>query len=189
MNNNKIKKILYLRIFSLLIAFLLFIFIPSSLLAQVTPEERQELREFQYEDRLEKPEKPKTADEIMELLKERAMLKIKERRKQLLLKTRVSLGMTHGFETNPANDSLEKGDSFMEETFNFNWVPTFEKWLSADVGYSLTDTNYFEQRTIDTADHSLTGSLKYYHYPSNKILLEPGIGYTWLLYDFDKTSN
>ena len=54
------------------------IFFPSPLFAQVTDEEKQELKESRYENIKDREEKPKTADEIMSILKERAMLKIKE---------------------------------------------------------------------------------------------------------------
>jgi len=93
-----------------------------------------------------------------------------------------------GFETNPLNDALEKGDYFNEESFSINWVPTFSEQWGADIGYRVTHQNYFEQTDLSTLDQALTGSLKYYPWEDGKLLLQPGAEFEWLYYPKDDLS-
>ncbi len=152
-------------------------------------DESREQREFKTEDRLESAGKPETINVLIEKLKERAALKMKEQRRKLLLKTRTSAGVTYGHEKNPANDGLEKGDSFMEENFSFAWTPTFHNSVSADVGIRVAKQDYFEQFLISTNDYAVSGSWKFYPFENRKLSIEPGMEYEWLNYPNDSSSS
>ena len=183
----KNKKIIVL-VFNL--SGLIFL-LANSLYAQGLSNAAREQRESKIEDRRDEREdlkKPKTAQEIIEYLKERAGILKKERRLKELLETKFSAGYTFGIETNPANDSLQKGDEFSEEDFSMDWVPTFTKKLSGDAGYRLTKQNYFEEDTLSTFDHTVSGSLKWIPFKSGKVILTPMAEYDWLVYPNDVSS-
>jgi len=176
-----------------------FIFIyPTFIFAQGLSDETREQQEYKQEQHLEDLEKlkeiqttPKTAEEVLEMLKARAKEKIEERRKKELLKTKISAGVTSGYETNPANtqDILEKGDSWWEDTFSFNWLPKLNSALSADLGYSLAFKYYFEQEGLGTENHSFNGSFKYLPLDSGKLTVEPGFRQEWNVYPYDDASS
>ncbi len=182
MKNNKISFLL----------FLIFIFVfaipPLPSYAQTTPE-AVEQREFKIIDRTEELlKKPETAEELIKMLKERAEMKLKEKRKALLKKTKWSTGVISGYETNPANDANDKNDFYVEEDFSFNWLPTFHNNISADVGYRFANQTYYEQTDLNTQDHTISASLKFYPFESGKLYLQPGIEHEWLWYTLDDTS-
>lgn len=156
--------------------------------AQVS-EEAKEQKEFSVQDRREVLlKKPETAEEILKMLKERAEIKIKEKRRALLLKTKFAMGLKGGFESNPLNDAEEKSDFFVEEEFTANWLPTFNEWLGADLGYRLTNQGYAEQTDLSTFDNDASFSLKYTPFESGEIILQPGGEYEWLNYPLDESA-
>lgn len=179
--------------------FLLAGFLSCSLpvFAQVSDETRtqfedeQEQRREEIEEFRELQTAPKTAEEVLEMLKERAKERLAEKRRAELLKTKISAGVTSGYESNPANvqDEAEKGDGFLETTFSANWVPKFSDDLKADMGYSLYAKMFNEQNTLNTENHSLNSSLKYTPLASGKLTLEPGGKYEWNIYPFDDSSS
>ncbi len=186
------------KLFFISFIFSLIFTCPNFLLAQSLSDETREQQEAKQEQRLEDLERlkeiqtaPKTAEEVLEMLKERAKEKIKERRKKELLKTKISAGVTSGYETNPSNtqDILEKGDSWWEDTFSFSWLPKLKSDLSADVGYSLAFKYYFEQEGLGTENHALNASFKYLPLDSGKLTLEPGFRQEWNIYPYDSSSS
>ena len=180
------KKRLPLVLCFITILLLPFYAAPSYLYAQST-EETAEQRGSRIEDKKEDLlEKPETPAEILRMIRERAEVKIEEKRKQLLWKTKTAAGLKFGFETNPLNDQAEKGDWFVEEELTFNWVPTFTEHLGADVGYRVTNQSYMEQTDLDTFDNDFTASLKYYPFESHELFLQPGATYEWLAYPRDE---
>lgn len=166
--------------------------------AQTAADDTREQREAYLEDQKERlqeledlRQKPRTAEEVLEMLKKRAEEKLKEKRRKMLLKTKISAGATSGFQTNPASvqNETEKGDSVYDENFSFKWVPSLTDRLNADVGYSLYDQNFTQQENIDNENHTISSALKYYALQSGKLLLEPGVKYEWLIYPFDAASS
>ncbi len=168
---------------------------PSLSFAQLSSEELLENREAERERRIEDLENlkqiqaaPKTAADVLELLKERAKTKIEEKRKELLRKKKFSVGVTAGYESNPLNDGNNKGDSYNENSFTFDWTPTFSPTLSGDFGYSLYNRMYFDQNIINSNTHTLSGFLKIIPFKSGKFSIEPGVKKEWSLYPFDESS-
>ncbi len=164
--------------------------------AQLTDETREQ-REQTIEDRLDEledqrniKERPKTAEDVFEVLKKKAELRLQQRKKDLFLKTKMYAGLTYGYTSNPQglqHDS-EKGDFVVEDNFTFKWVPTFFDRLSGDFGYTYYGQIYSELENINSDDHSLSAGLKYYALRSGKLLIEPVIRYEWLMYPFDSSS-
>ena len=182
-------KISHLNSFNVLF-LLTFIFLAAvqPAFAQKTDETAQQ-REFSIEDKMERLFKEdETVEGVLKLLKERAEAKIKEKRRQQLLKTRISASGYAGLESNPLNDENEKTDVFIEEDFAFNWLPTFNKDFSADIGYRLANQTYMEQTDLSTFDHVWNAILKYYPFDSHLLMLQPGIEYDWLTYPLDETA-
>jgi len=168
---------------------------PSMSFAQLSSEELLENREAERERRIEDLENlkqikaaPKTAADVLELLKERAKTKIEEKRKELLRKKKFSVGVTAGYESNPLNDGNNKGDSYDENSFTMDWTPTFSPTLSGDIGYSFYNRNYFDHVAINSDTHTLSGWLKIIPFKSGKFSIEPGVKKEWSLYSFDETS-
>ena len=170
-----------------------FVLFPSQVRAQLSDHSREQ-SEFKQDDQKDstqalQADRPMTAEEVMEMLKERAREKLKGERHKLLLKTNWSSGLAFKFDTNPASDALQKGDQSLDKTFSFDWTPEFNSYFSGDLGYYLVDTDYAEQRAFNSINHSLTGKLKYYPSKSKRYFIEPGIGYEWNIYDFDTSSD
>ena len=185
----KIKITLFLFVLS---SFVLFQRSPA--LAQLSDEVREHrekmieerLRDIEEQQILEK--KPKTADDVLQMLKEKAEIRLKEKRRKQLLQTKVSAGLTYGYQSNPQSlqNDTEKGDFVLEDNASIKWTPTFTPRLSADIGYSFYDQNFSQQESIDSEDHTIGGTLKYYTFKSGKLVLEPSLKYEWLVYPFDK---
>ena len=174
----------------ILLIFGFFLFTLGSSYAQVEPEQKQERREAQKEERREElAAPPETAKDIIEQLKERALIKLKEKRRQMLLKTKLSAGILYGFETNVNQDAETKGDYYVEEDFSLSWVPTFNKYLGLNTGYWLVNQSYFEQTDSSSLDHALNFSLVLTPFESGKLKLEPGLEHEWLWYPTSKESS
>lgn len=185
-------------ILSVFLVLIVTLFPPSSVYAQGSlSDEARAQREFERERRVEEREelreidrKPKTAEEVLEMLKERAKEIIAERRRKELLKTQISAGTTYIYETNPSSavkNSLTPDGSF-ENTFSMSWVPKFSKIWSGNFGYSLTDLNYVGEEGLGTFDHSVNGDLTYLTF-GGKLSLTQNNKHTWLLYPFDAPSS
>ena len=186
------KKILFLLYF-----LIIFLFSAIPIFAQISEdarnqfEDNQERRREELEQLRELQTTPKTAQEVLEMLKERATERLMKKRRAELLKTKITAGMTNGYESNPANsqDTAEKGDSWLENTFSASWVPKFTNYLRADMGYSLSTKIHSEQESLNTENHSLNASFKYIPLKSGKLTLEPGTKQEWNLYPFDNSSS
>lgn len=133
--------------------------------------------------------KPKTAEEVLAYLKEKAEELKKEKRRKELLNFKFSTGYSVGLESNPANDAFQKGDEFSQEDFSASWVPTFNKQLSGDATYRLSKQNYHESEELSTFDHTISGSFKWNPFKSGKLVLTPLQEYDWLIYPFDSSSS
>jgi len=133
-----------------------------------------------------------TADEFLKRLRERAELKLKERRLKMLRKFKGSFGLSYGYEDNPnySNPTTHiQSASFIEQDFSLAWLPTFNKFLGANVSYNLAKQDYLTFGTLTYYDHIANTSLKYYPYHSLKLILEPGASYEWLIFPHDPSSD
>ncbi len=153
-------------------------------------EEARDRRQEELQELRQLDKKPKTAEEVLQMLKEKAKEKITERRRKELLKTQISAGVTYIYETNPS--SAVKGsltpDPSLEDTFSINWVPKLTRNLSGNVGYSVTDLNYFGEEALGTADHVLNADMIYSAF-GGKLSLNDSSKYEWYIYPFDAPSN
>jgi len=168
----------------------------TSLWAQVTPEELTDQREADRERQRELREdfeelrkEPQTAQEVADMLREKALLRIKGRRKELLKKRRFSTGVTFGTESNPATNSAEKGDQWIEDTFSAHWTPIWSKKFSGDFGYNLTDRNYFEQTALGSVDHTFNLSLTLSSLMEGRLTLDSGIYFDIFVYPYDSSAS
>lgn len=157
-------------------------FINQAFLYAQTAEERAEQREAVINETVETLEKPETAKDIVEKLKERALLKVKEKRRQLLLKTKMSASVLYGFESNVSQDSSTKGDYYVEEDFSIYWQPTFNRYFGLDTGFWLVNQSYSEQTDSSSMNSALNFTINFTPFESGKVKLSPGIEYEWLWY-------
>lgn len=127
--------------------------------------------------------------DLIELLKQRALLKLKEKKRKHLLKVNLFSSVASGYETNVYNDSSNKGDFFSNQFLMLSWEPMFTPQLGLNIRglsynqvYSeLTDNNYLYS-SIDTA-------LRWYPFLDGKLRLEPGAGYETLWYEHSSESS
>lgn len=157
--------------------------------AQVEPEDKLEQRETKIQEAVEALKRPpETAKDIIEMLKERALLRIKERRRELLLKTKLSAGIAWGFETNVTQASDTKGDYYREDNFSLYWQPTFNRYFGLDTGYWLVNQAYTEQTDSSSLDHAVNFTVNLTPFENGRLKLSPGIEYEWLWYPFSSES-
>jgi len=185
-------------IFIILLSFVGFSIVPVTLSFAQTPaeeavEQNQSEREQRQEELAEErqpEETPKTAEEVLELLKKRVEEKKAEQWRKDILKTRISSGVTQIFETNPtsAGDGASKDDPSNERTFGFNWTPKFSQNLSGNLGYSLTDVDYSDNPTLNSFDQTITGDTTYRMF-NGKLSLTPGLSYEWMVYPKSESSS
>lgn len=149
-----------------------------------------EQREFTRQDN-EEPEsfqKIESADSIFEKIKQRAELKIKEHKKELLRKFDINGGISTGHETNPLQQNLDSDDDyFLEETLQLSWLPTFSKKMAADISYYLYNVNYMDNTDINFISNTLRASLKFY--PQKRMRLESGVKLNSTLFPTNKTAD
>ncbi|PIQ89152.1 MAG: hypothetical protein COV72_04505 [Candidatus Omnitrophica bacterium CG11_big_fil_rev_8_21_14_0_20_42_13] len=123
-----------------------------------------------------------TTSELIELLKQRALLRVKKKKREQLLKFSVFASLAGGYENNVNNDSSTKGDIFTSQFAMVGWNPIFNKHLGLNVNtlafnqiYSdFTDSNYLYAIT--------NAGLRLYPFSDGRLRLEPGIGYESLWY-------
>lgn len=123
-----------------------------------------------------------TTSEIIELLKQRALLRIKKKRRERLLKVSLFSSVSGGYENNVNNDSAKKGDLFTSQLLMVTWQPTFNKYFSLNnsvlafnqIYSDFTDTNYLYS--------SVSTGARFYPFSDGKLRLEPGLGYEVLWY-------
>ncbi|MCB9748059.1 MAG: hypothetical protein H6755_06605 [Candidatus Omnitrophica bacterium] len=168
---------------------LLFVY-PSLTYAQTAAEEAREQIELERERRKEEleemrrlQEKPKTAEEVLDMLKKRAEERRAEKRRRELLQTRISTGFTYQVETNPTSavQGSAKDDFAFEETLNLNWTPKFTPNLSGNAGFSLINFDYDNNKTLSTRDYTISGDITY-RLLNGKLAITPGTSYQWLIY-------
>ena len=173
--------------FLLIIAFIFMV--PSLSLAQQSSDRQEQNKETKIEESQDQIKRPQTAKELIEYLKQRALLKVKAKRKERLLKIRLSASVSYGFDTNVPQDSSTKGDYFEENYFNFSWQPTFNKYFGLKTGYWLLNDNYQEQTDFNFLDHALNFSLVFTPFETGRVKLEPGIEHEWVWCEKSSESN
>jgi putative NIF3 family GTP cyclohydrolase 1 type 2 len=151
--------------------------------AEERAEEREEMR------RLDTEEQPKTAGDVVEMLKKRVEERRRERRRKELLKLSASAGATMIWESNPASvNTGDKDDPSYEKTFSLNWLPKFNRQFSGNLGYSLTDLLYQDNPTLGTFDQTLTADMTYKTL-GGRLHLTPGGSHQWMVYPKADTSS
>ena len=181
----RFKKNRYLLLLLSAITFVL----TSSILYAAETEDVVEQRQSIREERREELKRPERAQDIIEMLKERALLRVKEKRRQRLLKTRLSASVIYGFEGNVTQASDTKGDHYQEEDFSMYWQPTFNKYLGLDTGYWLVNQSYFEQTDSSSLDHAFNFTVKLTPFENGKLKFSLGGEFEQLWYPLSKESS
>ncbi len=166
-----------------------FVFLVNQIFLYAQAEERIEQREAAIKEAVEALEKPETAKDIVAMLKERALLKTKEKRRQRLFKTKISASLLYGYETNVNQDSNTKGDYYTEEDFSAYWQPTFNKYFGLDAGGWLVNQSYSELTDSSSMDSALNFTANLTPFDSGKVKLSPGVEYEWLWYPLSSESS
>lgn len=128
-------------------------------------------------------------EELVEMLKQRSLLKVeKEQRKQMRM-TKGTIGFHIGQDNNVNTSSARQGDFYNEQYFAFSWVPTFDRYLAAEVGTWYYSDMYFNYRDLTIADNAFNASLKWYPWGIPDFELQPGMEYAFAYYPYCDTSS
>lgn len=131
----------------------------------------------------------KSTSELIELLKQRAMLKIKKKKHALLMRVNLFSAVSGGYETNVNNDSSNKGDTFNNEFVMLSWNPVFNKYFSLNTSALTYNQMYSDFTASSYLYSSFSTALRLYPFPDGKLRFEPGIGYETLWYPKTKDSS
>lgn len=128
------------------------------------------------------------AEELVEMLKQRAMRKVEEERRKQLLTTKGTIGLHIGRDNNVNTDTVRRGDFYLEQYFSFSWVPAFSDYLGAEVGTWYYSDWYFSNKDTTIIDHALNSSLKLYPWGNPNLELQPGCEKVFAYYPYAETS-
>lgn len=130
-----------------------------------------------------------TISELIELLKQRAMLKVKKKKREQLFKVSIFSTVSGGYESNVNNDDTNKGDTFSSQFLMLNWKPAFNKWFGLNIKASSFNQIYSDFTDSNYLFSGISASAMYYPFSDGKLRLEPGIGYETLWYPLLTESN
>ena len=115
------------------------------------------------------------AEELIEMLKKRALRKIESERKKQLWATKGTIGLHMAYDNNVNVSATRDGDSYFEQYFSFSWIPTFSDYLAAEVGTWYFGDWYFENKDTTLFDNAFNASLKWYPRGDPTFELQPGV--------------
>lgn len=128
------------------------------------------------------------AEELVEMLKKRAMLKLKKDRWKKLRATKGTIGLHIGHDNNVNTDSDRQGDFYHEQYFSFSWAPIFNDYLGAEVGTWYFSDIYFENQDLTLLDNAFNASLKWYPCGDDTLEIQPGVERSYAYYPYADTS-
>lgn len=132
---------------------------------------------------------PRTTEELIEELKQRALKKREEAKRQALWATKGTIGMHFGYDNNVNTDSTRDGAEYLEQYFSYNWTPTFNDYFKAEVGPWYYADIYQDIRDTTIFDLAFKGAVKYYPLGNDSVELQPGMERQWLSYPECDTSS
>ena len=146
-------------------------------------EDRTEQLEDKVADRKESAfSELSTTSELIELLKQRALLRIKKRKKERLFKVSVFASLASGYEDNINNDSTHKGDIFSSQLAMVSWTPTLSKRMGLNVGCFAFNQVYSEFTNSNYLYSSVNAAVRIYALSGGRLRVEPGLAYETLWY-------
>lgn len=128
------------------------------------------------------------AEELVYLLKQKALRKVEGERKKQFLKTKGTLGLHIAYDNNINTDSQRRGDFYLEQYFAYNWVPTFSDYFGAEIGTWYFSDFYFENGDTTLLDNAFNAMLLYYPWGNPNLELKPGIETAFAYYPFEEKS-
>lgn len=151
--------------------------------------------EDDQEDRIEAGiEAPKgavvtSAEELIEMLKQRALRKKDEERRAQLRATKGTIGLHLAYDNNVNTDSDRRGDEYMEQYFSYSWVPTFNDYFGAEIGPWYFADIYSGVRDSTMFDFAFKAILKYFPTGKPHFELQPGVERQFIHYPEAETSS
>lgn len=165
--------------------FILCLFISLSLLiSPVFVSADEDTQEDRVSDTLDEDrgEVVTSAQELIQMLKLKALRSVESEKKKQLWATKGTIGLHIAYDNNVNTGATRDGDTYFEQYFAFDWVPTFSDYLSAEVGTWYFGDFYFENRDTTLFDNAFKASLKYYPRGDPTIELQPGIERAYAYY-------
>jgi hypothetical protein len=150
----------------------------------------EDIQEDRVADAIEQ-EKGRTltpAEELIELLKRRALRKAEKERRKQLWTTKGTIGMHIGYNNNVNTNSDRRGDFYNEQYFSFSWTPTFSDYLAAEIGTWYFTDWYFDNRDTTLVDNAFNASLKWYPLGDPNLEFQPGVERSYAYYPYSDTS-
>ena len=168
-------------------SFVLMVILVVSTLLLVNPvvaQVQDDSREDRVQDLLdeEKGEVKTPAEELIEMLKKRALRKVEEERRKQFWAFKGTIGLHMAYDNNVNTDSERRGDSYLEQYFSYSWVPTFNDYFGAEVGTWYFSDWYFDTADTTIIDNAFNASLKIYPKGSPDLEWQPGIERVYAYY-------
>ncbi len=115
-----------------------------------------------------------SAEELIEMLKQRALRKMEEKQREQLRATKGTVGLHIGYDKNANTNSDRRGDLYFEQYFSFAWVPTFNDYFGAEIGPWHYADIYFDNQDTTILDAAFKVILKYFPTGKPYFELQPG---------------
>jgi len=167
-----------------LVIILCFIFTASLLITPALVLADEDTQEDRVADVLDEDrgEVVTSAQELIEMLKKRALRKVESERKKQLWETKGTIGLHIAYDNNVNTGAARQGDMYFEQYFSFDWVPTFSDYLSAEIGTWYFGDFYFDNKDTTLFDNAFKASLKYYPRGDPTLELQPGVERAYAYY-------
>ena len=164
-----------------IIGFIVAILLISPLSGWAQTEEE---REDRLQEAIEEERGPvvSSTEELIELLKQRALRKQEEARREQLWATKGTIGLHVAYDNNVNTDTDRRGVEYVEQYFSYSWVPTFSNYFGADIGPWYFADIYCDNDDTTMFDGAFKVILKYYPRGEPRLELQPGIERQWIHY-------
>ena len=190
MGNKQRKKIGIAVLFVCVFSFLFFLVDAREVFCSDESDNRTEQLEDKVADKKEGASTElSTTSELIELLKQRALLRIKKRKKERLFKVNVFASLAGGYEDNVNNDSTPKGDIFNSQMAMISWTPTISKRLGLNIGCFAFNQTYSEFNDSNYLYSSVSAAARMYTLSGGRLRLEPGVAYENIWYPLSVNSS
>lgn len=129
-----------------------------------------------------------SAEELIEMLKKRALRTVEEERKKQFWAFKGTIGLHAAYDNNVNTNAERRGDSYLEQYFSYSWVPTFNDHLAAEVGTWYFGDWYFDTADTTIVDNAFNASLKIFPTGSPDLEWQPGVERAYAYYPFSEDS-
>lgn len=135
----------------------------------------------------------KSAEELIALLKEeairRAELKALAKVPSRFKRFEGSAAVHYGYDSNINADTAFEGGQFVRNYFTFNWLPSLNEYLEAELGAWYLADNYTEDSDFTFRMATGQTSLKWHPMGNNTLTFQPGFEWTDTHYPDDESSS